>query len=144
MKKEDAIKIATGLRTDFKCESDTMVDFCNTIIKALEQEPCEDCVSRQAVLEQTYSWCKDEFLRTTNPFDYLRKRINALPPIQPKAKVGKWIIDDKERNIIWHCHCSECNKDPQDYIGGTENWWLVRLPNNCPNCGAKMKSEDKK
>ncbi len=39
MTREEAIKIATGLLTDFKCESDTMVDFCNTIIKALEQEP---------------------------------------------------------------------------------------------------------
>lgn len=37
---EEMIKIAKGLRTDFKCESDTMVDFCNTIIKALEQQPC--------------------------------------------------------------------------------------------------------
>ena len=51
---------------------------------------------------------------------------------------AKWIIDDKEWNRIWHCHCSNCKKDPQDYIGGTENWWLVRLPNYCPNCGAKM------
>ncbi len=58
-----------------------------------------------------------------------------------ESKTGHWIIDDKEGNRIWHCHCSECNKDPQDYIGGTENWWLVRLPNNCPNCGAKMNKE---
>ena len=39
MTREEAIRLATGLRTDFKCESETMVDFCNTIIKALEQEP---------------------------------------------------------------------------------------------------------
>ena len=49
MTREEAIRLATGLRTDFKCESDTMVDFCNTIIKALSQEPtvekdpCETC-----------------------------------------------------------------------------------------------------
>lgn len=42
-------------------------------------EPCEDTISRQAVLDQTYLWSKDEFLRVTNPFDYLRKRINSLP-----------------------------------------------------------------
>ena len=62
----------------------------------------------------------------------------AIKAIKKEPKTGHWIIDDKEGNKIWHCHCSECNKDPQDYIGGTENWWLVRLPNNCPNCGAKM------
>lgn len=37
MTNEEALKLATGLSTDFKCESDTMVDFCNTIIKALKQ-----------------------------------------------------------------------------------------------------------
>lgn len=37
MTNKEAIKIATGLRTDFKCESDTMVDFCDTVIEALEQ-----------------------------------------------------------------------------------------------------------
>lgn len=37
MTNKEAIKIATGLRTDFKCESDTMADFCNTVIEALEQ-----------------------------------------------------------------------------------------------------------
>ena len=42
MTREEAIRIATGLRTDFKCKSDTMVDFCNTVIKALEQEPTKN------------------------------------------------------------------------------------------------------
>lgn len=40
MTNEEAIRIAQGLITDFKCESETMIDFCNTIIKALRQEPC--------------------------------------------------------------------------------------------------------
>lgn len=57
-------------------------------IKALEQQPCGDAISRQAVLEQTYNWSKDEFLRVTNPFDYLRKRINSLPPVNPQPKTG--------------------------------------------------------
>ena len=39
---EEVIRLATRLRTDFKCKSDTMVDFCDTIIKALEQEPVLD------------------------------------------------------------------------------------------------------
>ena len=55
-----------------------------------------------------------------------------------ERKKGKWIIDDKEYNKIWHCHCSKCKKDPQDYVGGSENWWLVQLPNYCPNCGLEM------
>lgn len=51
MTREEAKRIAMGLRTDFKCESDTMVDFCDTIIKALEQEPCEDAISRQTAID---------------------------------------------------------------------------------------------
>ena len=58
-----------------------------------------------------------------------------------ERKKGKWIIDDKEGGKIWHCHCSNCKKDPQDYIGGSENWWLVRLPDYCPSCGLEMEVE---
>lgn len=47
---EEVIRLATRLRTDFKCESDTMVDFCDTIIKALEQEPILDKI--RAEIEQ--------------------------------------------------------------------------------------------
>lgn len=57
-----------------------------------------------------------------------------------ERKAGKWIVDDEEHGRIWHCHCSNCKKDPQDYIGGSENWWLVRLPEYCPNCGSQNKS----
>ena len=73
-----------------------------------EQEPCEDAISRQAVLDQTYLWSKDEFLRVTNPFDYLRKRINSLSPVTPKTKTG---------------HCRECKwwKDSDgEYRRGSE------------------------
>ncbi len=36
MTREEVIRLATGLRTDFKCESDTMVDFCDFIIRKFE------------------------------------------------------------------------------------------------------------
>ena len=56
-------------------------DTLKMAIQALEQELKGDTISRQAVLDQTYLWSKDEFLRVTNPFDYLRKRVNSLPPV---------------------------------------------------------------
>jgi len=63
-------------------------EWLEAILKALTQEFSDNAISRQAVLEQTYNWSKDEFLRVTNPFDYLRKRINNLPPVnsQPKTE----------------------------------------------------------
>lgn len=92
-------------------------------IEKLEQEPCTDAISRQAVLEQTYEWSKDEFLRVTNPLDYLRKRINSLPPVNPTEKVGQWIKTDKGFSPY---ECSVCGSI--EFKGSTY----------CPYCRAKM------
>ena len=99
---------------------------------------CEDAISRQAVLEQTYLWSKDEFLRVTNPFDYLRKRINSLPSVtpQPKTKIGHWIYLKHNK-----ARCSECD----DVVLIAQ---MYGNANYCPNCGARMiepqaESEDK-
>ena len=63
MTNEEAIRIATGLRTDFKCESDTMVDFCNTVIKALEQTRWIPCSERlPEVMDGTNGECSDDVL----------------------------------------------------------------------------------
>lgn len=59
MTREEAIRIAKGLRTDFKCESDTMVDFCDTIIKALDQELILDKISANII--QAYCTAKSDF-----------------------------------------------------------------------------------
>jgi hypothetical protein len=61
--------------------------------------------------------------------------IKKVMPIKPK---GHWILTNVEGNRVWHCNCSECGKDPQDYIGGSENWWLIKskLPKYCSNCGS--------
>ena len=94
-----------------------------------------DAISRQAVLDQTYLWSKDEFLRVTNPFDYLRKRINSLPPAAPQQKTGHWInaYPDIEPNpMFMYGICSVCN---------FEQPISIKL-NFCPNCGAKMKSQE--
>lgn len=42
MTNEESIRIAQGLITDFKCESETMVDFCNTVMEALEHTSALD------------------------------------------------------------------------------------------------------
>lgn len=52
--------------------------------------------------------------------------------------MGHWIIEEDILNRIHHCRCSRCNKDPQDYVEGTEDWWLGKLPNYCPTCGENM------
>ena len=60
--------------------------------------------------------------------------------LEQKPKTGRWILTEVEGYRIWRCKCSECGKDPQDYIYGLEDWWLTysNLPKFCPTCGAKM------
>ena len=47
MTREEAKRIAQGLITDFKCESQTMVEFCNVVIEALEQESILDTIKAE-------------------------------------------------------------------------------------------------
>lgn len=70
--------------------------------------------------------------------DYILKALEQEP------KTGHWILTDVEGDRVWHCNCSECGKDPQDYIGGSENWWLIKsnLPKFCPSCGSRNEVEE--
>ena len=70
-------------------------------------------------------------------------RMSSVTPQEPRK--GHWILTDVEGNRVWHCNCSECGKDPQNYIGGSENWWLIKskLPKFCPNCGSDNREEEK-
>jgi len=55
-------------------------------IKALEQEPCEDCISRQAVLEYIEgSWAE---LGHSSENELVCQDIKEMPPVTPQPK---WI-----------------------------------------------------
>lgn len=64
--------------------------------------------------------------------------INELPPIQPKAKAGKWIKYGRPRCDEQHYQCTACN-----YYINFGKWGdlYTKEFRYCPNCGAKMKSE---
>ncbi len=106
-----------GVRIDFHC-------------KPLEQEPCEDAVSRKAVINQI-------FYSTDNNGDVvlgsaLRERIARLPSVTPKIepRKGHWIEEfvHTEREVRFTCSC--CGKYQ---LFGTDF---------CYNCGAKMEVEN--
>lgn len=97
-------------------------------IKALEQEPCEDCISRRELnnkiemLDMRYG----SDLRYGSDFYWGTKGIiDELPSVYPRQKVGHW----ETRNIFpnW-LYCSECDEP----YGGNDT------PRYCPSCGAKM------
>ena len=65
----------------------------------------------------------------------LRGRQESL---KARCLISGWIVDEREDDRIWKCHCAHCGQDPQIWIGGTENWWVRTLPDFCPSCGACM------
>jgi uncharacterized membrane protein YvbJ len=89
-------------------------------IEALEQEPCEDCISRQAVMALAKEECETAII----PYKRFVKGVNSLPPVTPQPKTGHWIDRDVYDADRWKC--SEC--------GRTEPY----KENYCPKCGAKM------
>jgi DNA-directed RNA polymerase subunit RPC12/RpoP len=85
-------------------------------IKALEQEPCEDAISRQAALDcLTATGLKK--------YDYIlnaRNKIKSLPSVAPQPKMGHKVFRDNTYN------CSECDS------------LVLNGDNYCAKCGAKM------
>ena len=69
------------------------------------------------------------------------RRQPTVDAVEVEAVHAEWIIDEKVRYKIWQCHCNKCNQDPLNFVGGSENWWTMRLPKFCPNCGARMDGE---
>lgn len=119
MTNEEAIEV---LAQDLPCETDEDLSEAMTMaIKALEQQPCEDAISRQAVLDIV-----------NNPLNIrLDEIIKKLPPVTPQPKTGHWIRQDNTKEPLYGWYfCSECNS----VIGDKTKF--------CSNCGAKMESEE--
>ena len=109
--------------TDY-CDDVSIGESIKVAIKALEQEPCEDAISRQAVLDVT--WEEPSYTDALNVLTEVRDKVKALPPVNPqKPKTGHWIPSHIPESIL--DECSECG-----FSCGAFTF------NYCPNCGAKM------
>lgn len=107
--------------------------------KYIEQEPCEDCISRQAVID---------LINADWEYEGLEVEINNLPSVTPKLETVTEFAD----------RCRECGARYGKLLKQKTGHWILRddickcsnckdispvLHNYCPNCGAKMESEDK-
>ena len=112
---------------EFYIERDEMA------IKALEQEPCEDAISRQAVLDILWHTS----FRDDYEYKVCKNKIIELPSVEQEPKTGHWIEKDGFDGDVYY-DCSECGES-WTTIEGTpwDNEW-----NFCPNCGARMESSD--
>ncbi len=118
------------------CEGTWNSKTCADIRKALEQEPCEDCISRQDVLKRR------EILKDKQGTGYQAvktKYIRKLPSVNPQQKTGHWIADEVQLpdRVVLNYHCSVCGRKLVGYSTET----LKDAP-YC-HCGARMSEENK-
>ena len=103
--------------------------------KTLSQKPCDDAVSREAVIEILGDY------GCTNREGLIFKDIRALPSVTQKSKTGHW--KKKEDDTCWWYVCSECEQEPLKNRLNDDDV----LSAFCPNCGCRMvepqESEDK-
>lgn len=98
-------------------------------IEAMQTEPCEDCISRQAAID----FCNQIVARDQDENDIVKAfgamifYLMGLPSVQPTQRTGKWIHHGDYDAI----ECSLCGAAFPDELSA----------NYCPNCGAKMEAE---
>ena len=100
---------------------------CLYAISALEQEPCDDAISREAVLGLFYD------------LDNLYERIKQLPSVHPSRK-GHWtstVCYARTDNgvLLMGFECSECGKIT--FISPA-----MHTPKGCPFCMADMRGAE--
>lgn len=113
-------------------EDEEMYEFLKAAVSALQQDPCKDVVSRQALIEEFadmregYPIMTDEQLTAEDVI----KTILSMPTVEPKT--GYWHLLDECSNSGYYC--SECHKKVVK-----EGWSrTVKKIKFCPNCGCRM------
>ena len=97
----------------------------------------DDLISRQVLKQAMYhetfevdsemqKWDGGCWIR----YKLLEKIVDSMPSVQPEQKTGQWLINSDG----YYPYCSICKNEPQGRI----------MTDYCPNCGAKMKSEETK
>ena len=127
-------------------------DLRKKLAEYLWQQPCEDCISRDEVIEALRTWIQYGHLPNGDyvPLDYLSNPeeyvafvrfedaetcINEMPSVTPARPKGKWILihplqEDDEGAYM--CLCC-----------GVGNWGIdPKVDKYCFNCGADMRGEE--
>ena len=116
-----------------RCEmTQAETDYLNCLIEVLEQEPCDDCISRSDLREALFVVPRNEFQQGWN--DALKSVYENAPSVQPKPRKGEWkpMLDRWGDIVTTVCgyECSICGE------------WNADNDKFCPNCGADMRKEN--
>ena len=97
-----------------------------------KKEPCDDAISRQAVIDATTKYCVLYDLRE------LLADIETLPSINVAEKTGRWKWNQYDYNPnLGNWHCSECGSIAIECVPkkGPSG---VPLYKYCPQCGCRL------
>lgn len=105
-----------------------------------EQEPCDDAISREAILSKIkevcfskeWKWVQFRINNGSNgQRDFLIDYIEQLPPVTPSKRKGHWV--HKGQGI----YCSECGEE-----SGYNPFGASRFSDYCPSCGVEMEGTE--
>lgn len=92
--------------------------------KVIEQEPCEDAISRQAAIKA--------ITNTSGIRGDALKALYDLPSVNPQPKTGHWIMSD---DGLYRPICDKCGAHPwKGYIPTVEE--ATEVFKYCPSCGS--------
>ncbi len=148
------------LAGDYKCWDNRLTeDEALELCHILEQESCEDAISRQLLLDiikeqerlasdrvrdtpsslsnKLYTWVNPEYTRYSAQLSersQFKTMIQSMPPVAPQPKIGRWIAQDIH-NCRTDFKCSECG-----YVHSFMHLYGEPTADYtyCPNCSAKM------
>ena len=96
-------------------------------IKTLEQQPCDDCISREAAIRLAEQG-------QIQGFEWQFKELNKLPSVTPQQKIGQWVRHDTGHSIYYDCSRCGCAAPCTEFC----DCFMWKLSAYCPDCGAKM------
>ena len=102
-------------------------------------EPCEDCISRQALLDATVKKNSVWNSITNSKGENLEEIVLQLSSVQPKVKTGHWIYDKS----IYNWRCSRCNETPGPFGYTGSAGFMDEHFKFCNHCGADMRGDKK-
>ena len=123
MNREQAAERLKGLAVPVSAEA-----AMDMAIEALEQESCEDAISRADVIDIINggtSWAN--IFVDYNAYVDTFNRIEDLPSVTPAKPKNEWIHKD---DAVFEWKCSECGS------------WQMQKSKFCPHCGAAMETKN--
>lgn len=136
MTNQEAIKALQEFALNYGL-NDKMIDAFGKAIRALEEQPCNDCISREALLAKIDAERKYLLDLKMDGAEHIvvhhaRRIIEDMPPVIPQPKVWKWTKtyepNDAEPFILWKCECCGLPERIKTHY--------------CPSCGARMEVEE--